>query len=121
MDNPDVQLTVEDLLEVYQLMLTLSCIYTQKDDYSGMVCESIGNILGTTILEVQNPDNTRPDGIIIVDVGNTCTPYMFMELKREAGEGGCDPTSQASLSMRHSWNHDLVGYNHIHLDPAFDF
>lgn len=116
LNNPDVQPTVEDLVKVYQLMHTLSSIYTQEDDYSGKVREGVGHILGTTILE-----DTRSDGVIMVKVGDTCTPYAFLELEREIGESGCDPTSQASLSMRRSWIHDRVGYNPIHLDPAFDF
>jgi hypothetical protein len=118
-NNPDVQPTVEDLDNVYEL--TLSRINRQEDDIRGKTREDIGHILGTPILEVQNPDGTRPDGVIMVELGKTSIPYAFLELKREIGEGGCDPTSQASLSMRRSWIHDEVGYNRIHLDPAFDF
>jgi hypothetical protein len=74
-NNPDVQPTVEDLDKVYQLMHTLSRIYAQEDDYSGKVREGLGHILGTTILEVPNPDNTGPDGVIMI--GDTSTPYAF--------------------------------------------
>jgi hypothetical protein len=120
-NNPDVQPTVEDLDNVYELMHTLSCINRQEDDIRRKAHENIGHILGTPILEVQNPDNTRPDGVIMVELGKTSIPYVFLELKREIGEGGCDPTSQASLSMKCSWVHKEVGYNRIYFDPAFDF
>jgi hypothetical protein len=99
-NNPDVQPTVEDLDNVYELMHTLSCINRQEADIRRKARENIGHILGTPILEVQNPDNTRPDGVIMVELGKTSIPYVFLELKREIGEGGCDPTSQASLSIK---------------------
>ncbi|KAI9431857.1 hypothetical protein H4582DRAFT_2198395, partial [Lactarius indigo] len=31
-----------------------------------------------------------------------------LEVKREIGEGGCDPTTQVGLSMRRSWIHESV-------------
>ncbi|KAH8980320.1 hypothetical protein EDB92DRAFT_1805783 [Lactarius akahatsu] len=35
---------------------------------------------------------------------------FFLELKREIGEGGCDPTTQVSLSMRRTWIHNSSDY-----------
>jgi hypothetical protein len=124
-DNPRIQPTIEDLDNVYQLMQTVSKIYMKEDAYCLKVCEGLGRILGKPILEVANDDKSRPDGVITMviktEAGEISIPCAFFELKREAGEGGCDPTSQVSLSMRHCWIHKFVGYNRIHLDPAFDF
>jgi hypothetical protein len=118
LNDPDVQPTRGDLIKVYQLMQTLSSIHMQEDYYGEIVREGIGHILDTAISEEQNPDSTRPDGVIMVELGNTCIPYSFLEPTQE---GIYDPTSQASLSMRRSWIHNSVGYNHIHLDLMFDF
>jgi hypothetical protein len=120
-NDPLVQPTVEDLDNVHQLMQTLSSIYKKEDAYREKVRRDIARILDTTILEMANPDNTRPDGFIMAELGNTPIPCALFELKREAGEGGCDPTSQASFSMKRAWIHEAVGYNRIHLDPVFDF
>jgi len=121
MNDLRIQPTLEDLDNVYQLMQTVSGIYRTEDVYHLKVREGMGRILGTAILEVANHDNIRPDGIISLELGNIPIPCAFFELKQEAREGGCDPTSQASLSLRRCWIHKLVGYNRIHLDPAFDF
>ena len=115
--HPCAQPTVEDLDNVYQLMKTLSNIHWKEDTYREKVREGISRILGTPILEVSNPDNTRPDSIIMGELDDISFPCAFFELKREAGEGGCDPTSQASLSMKRGWINKLVGYNRITLIP----
>ena len=121
LNDPCIQPTVDDLEDVHVLMRILSVIYKHEDKNRGEVHKRMGKILGTAISEMQNPDNTRPDGLITVELDNIHIPCALFELKREAGEGGCDPTTQASFSMRRAWIHSVVGYNRIHLDPAFDF
>ncbi|KAI0257032.1 hypothetical protein BJV78DRAFT_1159738 [Lactifluus subvellereus] len=78
-----------------------------EDSYGDGVRRRLSRILGAPVRGDENPDGTRPDGVITATSSdNTPIPYMFMELKREFGEGGCDPTSQVSLSMRRSWIHE---------------
>jgi hypothetical protein len=63
-----------------------------------------------TFYEERNPDNSKPDGVITVDLDDYRIPIVFVEVKREVGEGGCDPSAQVSLSMRRSWIHSSVSY-----------
>jgi hypothetical protein len=120
-NDPLVQPTVEDLVNVHRLMQTLSDIHKKEDLSLVKAREDICRILDFTVLEMANPDNTGPDGLINMKVNRVPTPCALFELEREAGEGGRDPTSQASLSMKRAWIHEEVGCNRIHLDPAFDF
>lgn len=120
LNSPDVQPTIEDLEKVYKFMHTLSLIRTAEEKYGEIVRASISEVLGETVLEVPNPDGSRPDGVIMIN-DNTDIPCVVIEMKREMGEGGCDPTSQAALSMRRSWIHNSVSYNRILLEPMCDF
>ena len=56
----------------------------------------------TPILEA-NDDDTRTDGNIVIEVAGFRIPICMIEIKVEAGEGGCDPSTQAALSVRHFW------------------
>jgi hypothetical protein len=92
-------------------MYTVSEVGSVEDKYGERVCERLGHILEATIDEQRNPDKTKPDGVIMVD--RTEIPCMFIELKQDFGEGTCDATSPASLSMRWSM---VCYYNWNHLD-----
>ena len=111
--------TREDLNAVYKFMCSLSMVHKVEDNYGPKLCEGLSHILKATIEVKPNPDNSKPDGVIMID--RTSTPCMFMELKREIGEGGSDPSYQVGLAMRRSWIHSSVGYNCIHLDPMYNF
>ncbi|TDL19319.1 hypothetical protein BD410DRAFT_727414 [Rickenella mellea] len=39
----------------------------------------------------------------MISVNDTRIPLVIIELKKELGEGGCDPTTQAGLSMKRYW------------------
>jgi len=99
---------MEDLEKVYDLMHTVSEVGPLENTLGQRIRDGLSNILDATVRKHRNPDNTKPDGVIKVD--GTEIPCMIMELKRELGEGGCDPSSQASLSMRRSWINDTVRY-----------
>jgi hypothetical protein len=120
-NDPSIQPTAEDLDKVYRFMGDLSYIYKKEDDYAYKVRQHIGRILGDSVIEGQMPDNSRPDGVIMMEIDEETIPIVYLELKREIGDGGCDPGSQLGLCMRRSWIHVTVGYNRIHRDPVFDF
>jgi hypothetical protein len=117
---PDDQPTVKDLKSVHDLMSYASVVRQSEDRYGEGLRHRLGHILDAPVHEDRNPDNTKPDGVIKVKLGDIHVPYVFLELKREIGEGGCDPTSQVSLSMRRSWIHASVGYNRNYLEPMCD-
>ncbi|KAF8801737.1 hypothetical protein BYT27DRAFT_7215855 [Phlegmacium glaucopus] len=39
----------------------------------------------------------------MIMVGNIHIPLLTVELKRELGDGGCAPTTQAGITLRQSW------------------
>jgi hypothetical protein len=81
-NDPDSPITVttEDLNNAYDLMYFLSGVHEEKI-YGDGVRQRLGRILGVPVHEDQNPDGTRPDGVITVTSGTTRIPYVFIELK----------------------------------------
>ena len=121
-DNPDVQPTIQDLLNVQEFMAEAGMIHTKESYTSENARRLLGRFLGDiTVSAGPLPDGSWPDGIVTLNVCNDLLPYMILEAKREIGEGGCDSTTQAGLYMKHSLIHKQVGYNRIHLDPMCDF
>jgi hypothetical protein len=106
---------------VSDLMHTSSEIGQYEDrSRNPPLLESLSAILGAEVQPRMNPDGTRPDGVMMLRTCNTEIAYLFLEAKREFGEGGCDPTTQVSLSMRRSWIHSEVCYNRIQPDLMSD-
>jgi hypothetical protein len=116
-DSSDIP-TYEDLTSVLELMRFASEVHRPEDNYGDGLRRHLTRILRITIHQDPNPDGSRPDGIISAELDGDKFPFVFIELKREIGEGGCDPTTQAGVSMRRSWIHSSVGYNCIiYLEP----
>lgn len=65
--------------------------------------EALRDVLGHTFILEANDDDTRTDGIIVIEVAKIRIRLCLMEIKVEAGEGGCDPSTQAGLSVRSFW------------------
>jgi hypothetical protein len=119
-NDPDVQPTIEDLANVHELMCDAGELRPEFP-YRERLRLVLGRILGTHISVDPLLDRSQPDGIVTLEVCNSLLPYMILDVKREMGQGGCDPTTQAGLYMRRSWIHESVGYNRIDLDPMCDF
>jgi len=106
---------------VRALMYELSDICLPEDRYSERLWRNLGEVLNADIEEEANPDKSKPDGVIMVDGGSIQIPCVFLEMKREIGEGGCDPSSQGGLSMRQSWIHREVSYERVDVDKECDW
>ena len=122
-NDPDVQPTADDLKNVQELMYFASEVGRKEDRHDGHndgLRELLRRILQAEVHEESNDDGTRPDGIITLQIGDARIAFLILELKRELGEGGCDPTIQAGLSMKHSWIGLSVGFNRIYPDPMSD-
>ena len=65
--------------------------------------EALRDVLGHTLILEANDDDTRTDSIIVIEVAKIRIRLCLMEIKAEAGEGGCDPSTQAGLSVRSFW------------------
>jgi hypothetical protein len=116
---PDTKPDTKDLIDVYELMDYVSEVGRKENRFNAGLRTRLTNILESEIHEESNPDGSRPDGAITLQIGNTRIMTLIMEVKRELGEG-CDPSTQVSLSMRRSWIDSDVGYKRIHLDHMSD-
>lgn len=119
-NDPDVQPTVDDLKNVQELMQYASKVGRSETHYSEGLRTRLRKILHADVHEEPNPDRSIPDGVVTLNIGDSRITSVVIELKREMGEGGCDPTLQASLSMRRSWIDPLVSRILIHPNSAFN-
>lgn len=114
--NPDIQPTIEDLENVQDLMDHGSQVGLKEEGtrgYNQQVRKRLRKILKADLHEEPNPDGTRPDGVVTLQRDDARIAYLILELKRELGDGGCDPTTQAGLSMKRSWIDSDVSHNHV--------
>ncbi|KAJ8518899.1 hypothetical protein ONZ45_g4079 [Pleurotus djamor] len=95
-----------DIACVKELSTLLSAITTAHEtSRNNDVREALTAFFGQSLklLSKANKDGTLPDGVIFITVGDIKIPILILELKNELGKGDCDPTTQASLSMRSAW------------------
>ncbi|KAH9062330.1 hypothetical protein EDB87DRAFT_1559239 [Lactarius vividus] len=105
-NDPNTHPTADDLKHVYEFMSIVSDISESEKTYSNGLLPQLRRILKADVRQEQSPDGTRPDGVITLQTNNCRITYFFLELKREIGGGGCDPTTQVGLSMRRFWIDD---------------
>jgi len=111
-NDPDVQPSANDLKNVQELMYFASEVGRMEERHDGHnegLRTRLRRILQAEVHEEPNPDGTKPDGVITLQIGDARITFLILELKRELGEGGCDPTTQVGLSMKRSWIDLSVG------------
>ncbi|KAJ7696872.1 hypothetical protein B0H14DRAFT_3039825 [Mycena olivaceomarginata] len=86
--------------EVAQFMHAVAGIYKDEPAFSAVVTPLLQGILGRGILRIANSDLTSPDAAVL---SNQLKILALAEYKRELGEGGCDASTQASLSVVRYW------------------
>jgi hypothetical protein len=89
-------------------MHLLSVIDTLEPKPNAEIRTKLTEILGLDVHEEPNVDKSSADGVHMFIVDQMRLPLLIVELKRELGDGGCDPSTQAGLSMRRSWIQDKV-------------
>lgn len=122
-NDPGVQPTPDDLKKVQELMYYAAEVGRAEEGNGGYnegLRERLRHILQLDVHVEPNLDATSADGVITLQVGDARIAFLILELKREIGEGGCDPSLQVGLSMRRSWINPSVSNNHIHLDLMSD-
>jgi hypothetical protein len=77
-------------------------------------------ILEAEVHEETNLNGTKLDGVDTLQIGDARIAFLIIELKREVGKCGCDPTTQAGLSMKPSLLDPSVSYNRIRLGLISD-
>jgi hypothetical protein len=104
--DPKFQPTVDDIKDVQELMYYASEVGRIKEGQRGFntgLRKHLRRILQAEVHVEKNDDMTEADGVITLQIGDDRIMFMILELKRELGEGGCDLTTQAGLSMKRSW------------------
>ena len=122
-NDPDFQPTVDDIKNVQELMYFASEVGRKEEGKFGLnqgLRKRLRRILQAEVHVEPNDDETKADGVITLQIGDARIAYLILELKRELGEGGCDPTTQVGLSMKRSWIEPSVGYNRLRLDHMSD-
>ncbi|KAF8871583.1 hypothetical protein BD779DRAFT_1652902 [Infundibulicybe gibba] len=100
---PSVQPNNEDLINVQDLMHTLSVIDPLETERNPKIHEGLSKILGVDIVQQPNDDGTCANGAYMLSVdGVRIAPYLD-EFKRDIGDGGSDPSQQVGIRMRKSW------------------
>ncbi|KAJ7023788.1 hypothetical protein C8F04DRAFT_1193099 [Mycena alexandri] len=100
--GPNSPLDLPDtfVCEVAKFMHMVAGIYKDEVAFSAVVTPLLQGILGRGILRIANSDLTSPDAAVLSD---QLEILALAEYKRELGEGGCDASTQASLSVVRYW------------------
>ncbi|KAF8965900.1 hypothetical protein BDZ97DRAFT_1729574 [Flammula alnicola] len=104
--DPSVQPTNDEVRQAQELMHLLSAIGTQEPNRSSVIRANtkLMEILQVDVRPEPHTDGTSTDcGIQVLLVNNIRIPLFIMVLNRELGDAGCDPSTQAGLTMRRSW------------------
>ncbi len=67
------------------------------------LCNKLSPLIGHGLHGSSNPDRTSADGVGFIDIDGITAPACVMEVKREYGETGYDPATQASFSFQRYW------------------
>ncbi|KAJ7501661.1 hypothetical protein B0H11DRAFT_1713512, partial [Mycena galericulata] len=86
--------------KVARFMHAVTGIYKDEHAFSGAITPMLEDILGRVLLRITNSDLTTPDAALLSTLHRV---LALGEYKRELGEGGCDASTQASLSVVRYW------------------
>ena len=101
--DENLQLTNQDLEHARELLSYAAMVGEAEIARNAEIRKILSRILQLPVHEEPNTDRTSADGVHVLVVGDVRIPLLIMELKRELGEGGCDPSTQAGITMRRSW------------------
>jgi hypothetical protein len=85
-----------------------SAIYSNETTRNEALRSILEKILGADFDPIENKYCTVADGAFTISVGGMDLNILIWESKNEIGEGGCDPSTQAGLSMREIWADPIV-------------
>ena len=101
-------------------MQASSAIYDNEASRRIVLEPYLGKILGIGGGTVVNSDGTSPDGAYSINLGGDIYDTIVLLLredKSDIGNGGCDPSIQAGLSIVRFWAQDNVGDLSFHSYP----
>ena len=101
--DENTQPTHQDVKHVQELLSYAAMVGCTEVLRNAEIRKRLSRILQLPVDEEPNTDKTSADGVHMIEVGDVRIPLLIVELKRELGDGGCDPTTQAGIAMRRSW------------------
>lgn len=90
-----------------------SLIQTSEEQSNIEAREWLSELLGTPVVCNKNEGNMSSDGVIMLTIQDNEFPIMILERTKMIGEGACDPSIQAGLSMRRAWIQDGVNLSDL--------
>ncbi|KAF7336569.1 hypothetical protein MSAN_02289100 [Mycena sanguinolenta] len=108
-NNTALEIPGEVLVATADLMHKASGIYQDEDARKSKIRPALKKALSLDITNLVNDDRTSPDGGIMWTISKPeaaldhTVALAIKEEKRELGEGGCDPSTQASFSVQRYW------------------
>jgi len=97
----------ELLIKVQGLMRASTGVGTVEPPLAKNLRYALIDILGKCMDRVV-VDGAVPGGVALKSFGRFSVPLLAMEYKREIGEGGCDPITQAAYYVLKYWQGELV-------------
>jgi len=117
-DSPTFKPDEVDLSFVSELMPLVSKIPPSEENALKKLLPLLGRLLGRHVGSVISTRKRTPDGMVLKTIDDHIVPLLTIEYKRAFGEGGCDPSTQASFSVREFLASDQVrgfhAFSHLH-------
>lgn len=95
-------------METRELMRSTSIIANTEVGKTEDITIKLSHILGQVCHGIVNSDKTSPDAAGLCDIDGIATPFVMIEIKREYGDTGYDPATQASFSFQRNWQSKYV-------------
>ena len=116
-DSPTFEPEEVDRSFASKLMPSLSAIPSSEEIALERLRPLLSSLLNRPVEQVISVRNRTADGVVLKEVGRYKAPLLTMEYKRAFGEGGCDPSTQASFSVREFLVSDKVRASRVFAPP----
>lgn len=100
--DPDLAVPPAYMTNVYDLVDSSAVIYHSEVQRRDFLKPIIQKLTGHSTIFTQNADGTAPDGMVLVPQEHKGFVHLVVyEEKKEFGDGGADPSTQAAFSYWH--------------------
>ncbi|KAF8316230.1 uncharacterized protein EI90DRAFT_3173059 [Cantharellus anzutake] len=97
--DPGFEVPPELESQTYNLLVKSAAIYRSEEERRLKIKPILGKIIGRSLLAVRNDDFTAPDGSVMGSHPGPASYILVNEGKKEIGDGGSDPSTQAAFSF----------------------
>lgn len=100
--DPDLAVPPAYMTNVYDLVDSSAVIYHSEVQRRDFLKPIMQKLTGHSTIFTQNADGTAPDGVVLVPQEHKGFVHLVVyEEKKEFGDGGADPSTQAAFSYWH--------------------